>query len=120
MKGCVVFMVAAVFCSPLLYAADGHDSHAMLYFSVPISKRELTSGPLLSLRDLRVNGMSMYRAEEDIAAANDDEGGSKPSKPLWKRPAFWIVTGTVVTLVVLADIANAYGKVYNTTPSVGP
>jgi hypothetical protein len=120
MKGCVVFMAAAVLGSPLLHAADGHDSRAMLYFSVPISKRELTSGPVLRLRDLRVNGMSMYRAEEDISAASDDDGGSRPRKPLWKRPVFWIVTGTVVTLVVLADIANAYGKVYNTTPSVGP
>ena len=67
-------------------------------------------------RDVRLNGMPLWLADEssDTSTGAADKN-AKPTKPLWKRPVFWVVTGSVLGAVVtvaliegLHDVAKFY------------
>jgi hypothetical protein len=86
--------------------------------AVPLMDLRLSMG---RERDIRLNGVPLWTEGTSIYNAVDGSGGgTTPSRPLWKRPAFWIVTGTVVTVtLVAAEFADGYHRLNNSTAPQG-
>jgi hypothetical protein len=104
---------------------DRADTSAYSGWGATVIERQ--SVPLMDLRlsmgrepDIRLNRIPMWTQGRVYNAVDDSGSGTKPSRPFWKRPAFWIVTGTVVTVAFVgAQFADGYHRINNSTAPQG-
>jgi hypothetical protein len=87
--------------------------------AVPLMDVRLSMRPQ---RDIRLNGIPLWTEGASDGSAPDGGAAREtaPSRPFWKRPAFWIVTGTVVTVtVVAAELSGGYNRLNHSTAPQG-